>query len=208
VASQVSAKKNSPRFCHSAFSQSPKKITEYTFTDTVKKLQERYGSRSDYAQMENSGKRYILTEQETEIIESRDGFYLSTVNHNGWPYAQYRGGPRGFLKQLDSKTLGFADFQGNRQLVSSGNILDGGKTILFLMNYPSRTRLKIWAKAKLEFAENNPELAQQLTIPKYQGKVQRLITLGIQAFDWNCSQHIILRCSVEEIRANNETVFF
>lgn len=179
----------------------PKNFTEYTFTDTVKKLQERYGSRSNYTDMENSGDRYILTSQETEMIESRDGFYMATVNQDGWPYMQYRGGPRGFLKQLDSKTLGFADFQGNRQLISSGNILDGGKAMLFLMDYPSRTRLKIWAKAKLEFAEDNPELTQQLTIPNYQGKVQRLITLDIQAFDWNCPQHITPRFSVEEISA-------
>ncbi len=106
-------------------------FTKLAFIDSVKKLQEKHGSRKSYARMEASGDRFVLTERENPFIESRDSFYMATVGENGWPYAQFRGGPAGFLKVLDDTCIGFADFRGNRQYISSGNILDTKRASLF-----------------------------------------------------------------------------
>jgi len=122
-------------------------FTKYTFTESVKQVQEQYGSRDSYARMEQSGDRNMLTDREIPFIENRDSFYLATVGENGWPYVQFRGGPKGFLKIIDDTTLGFADFRGNRQYISAGNIISTKKTSLFLIDYPSKQRLKIWASA-------------------------------------------------------------
>ena len=174
-------------------------FTRFAFSDTVKDLQSRYGSRSSYARMENSGDRYLLTEREQEFIRTRDSFYLATVNPNGWPYVQFRGGPPGFLRILDERTLAFADFRGNRQFVSSGNILDTGKASLILVDYPSQQRLKIWAEAHLLFPDDDPELFARLPIAGYQAIVERAIVFTIRAYDWNCPQHIKPRYRPDEL---------
>ncbi len=176
-------------------------FTELAFTESVKTLQEKYGTRTAYSRMERGGKfRNQLTWQEKKHIADRDGFYLSSVGENGWPYMQFRGGPKGFLKAIDDHTLAFADFRGNGQYISTGNFIDNNKTMLFLMDYPNKRRLKIWAEAEVLDAADHPELAQQLTAPDYEATVERIIVFKVHAFDWNCPQHITPRYSEEEIQ--------
>jgi len=152
-------------------------FTKLAFTETVKEVQEKHGSRKSYARQEESGDRYVLTEQEKSFIESRDSFYIATVGTNGWPYVQFRGGPPGFLHVLNDTTLGFADFRGNRQYISAGNIIDSRRASLILMDYPTRQRLKIWAEADLKDPSDEPELEKRLTPADYKAKVERIITL-------------------------------
>jgi len=173
----------------------------FAFTDSVKAAQEHYGSRDNYAGSEDDPDRFTLSDREVPYIESRDSFYLSTVGENGWPYMQFRGGPRGFLKALDERTLGYADFRGNRQFISTGNVNATGRAMLFLIDYPTRTRLKIWATAEIRDAADDPELAERLTVPDYRAKVERLVLFTVQAIDWNCPQHITPRYTIEEIKA-------
>ncbi len=174
-------------------------FTKFSFTKSVKAAQERYGSRRTYLRMEQSGDRYLLTDRESEFIRARDSFYMSTVGENGWPYVQFRGGPSGFLKVLDERTIGFADFRGNRQYISVGNLNDNGRVALILMDYPGRKRLKIWATAKLTDVEGDPELGSALTVEGYDAKIERAIVLTVQAYDWNCPQHIVPRYTSSEI---------
>ena len=176
-------------------------FTELAFTESVKALQEKYGTRAAYSRMERGGKfRNQLTWQEKKHIADRDGFYLSSVGENGWPYMQFRGGPKGFLKAIDDHTLAFADFRGNGQYISTGNFIDNNKTMLFLMDYPNKRRLKIWAEAEVLDPADHPELAQQLIMPDYEATVERIIVFKVHAFDWNCPQHIIPRYTQEEIQ--------
>lgn len=175
-------------------------FTELAFTDSVKAQQEKYGTRTAYARMEKGGKfRNQLTWQEQAFIKSRDSFYLSSVGENGWPYMQFRGGPNGFLKVTGDNNLAFADFRGNGQYISTGNFTDNKKTMLFLMDYPNKKRLKIWAEAEVLDAADHPELTQQLTMPDYEATVERIIVFKVHAFDWNCPQHITPRYTEEEI---------
>ncbi len=133
------------------------------------------------------------------FITMRDSFYLATVNEAGWPYIQHRGGPAGFLHVIDPKTLAFADFHGNRQLLSTGNILAHARVALFLMDYPHRTRLKILGHARVENAHEHPDLAAQLAIPDTRKHVERIFFIDVVAFDWNCPKYIIPRYSAEDI---------
>jgi predicted pyridoxine 5'-phosphate oxidase superfamily flavin-nucleotide-binding protein len=174
-------------------------FTKFAFTDGVKAAQEHYGSRQSYERMGKSGDRYLLTDRESEFIQSRDSFYMSTVGENGWPYVQFRGGPQGFLKVLDERTIGFADFRGNRQYISVGNLNDNGRVALILMDYPGRKRLKIWATAKVADAPDDSGLGTALTVESYDAKVERTIVLTVQAYDWNCPQHIVPRYTTPEI---------
>jgi predicted pyridoxine 5'-phosphate oxidase superfamily flavin-nucleotide-binding protein len=174
-------------------------FTKFAFTDSVKAVQERFGSRKSYVRMETSGDRYALTSREIPFIQSRDSFYMATVGDNGWPYVQYRGGPKGFLKVIDNTTLGYADFRGNMQYISVGNINSSRKVSLFLMDYPSQKRLKIWAESEVIDSEQDAELLQNLKMPDYKAHIERLIIFRIQAFDWNCPQHITPRYTTEEI---------
>ena len=172
-------------------------FTKYAFTESVKTVQDEQGSRSSYARMER-GDRYKLTKRETSFIESRDGFYMSTVGENGWPYVQYRGGEQGFLKALDETTLGFADFRGNMQYISTGNVLATKKASLFLMDYANRQRLKIWAEARVVKASDDPDLLAKLENPDYPALIERLFIFDIVGYDWNCPQHITQRFTVDE----------
>ena len=174
-------------------------FTELAFTESVKAQQEKYGTRAAYARMERGGKfRNQLTWQEKKHIADRDGFYLSSVGENGWPYMQFRGGPKGFLKAIDDHRLAIADFRGNGQYISTGNFIENNKTMLFLMDYPNKRRLKIWAEAEVLDAADHPEWAQQLIMPDYKAIVERIIIFKVHAFDWNCPQHIIPRYTQEE----------
>jgi predicted pyridoxine 5'-phosphate oxidase superfamily flavin-nucleotide-binding protein len=133
------------------------------------------------------------------FIAARDSFYLASVSETGWPYVQHRGGPPGFLKLLDDQTLGFADFRGNRQYISLGNLTANDRVALFLMDYPNRQRLKIYARAESRDLVGDPALAERLATPGYRGRPERAILLHLEAFDWNCSQHITPRFTVADI---------
>ena len=182
-------------------------FTELAFTESVKAQQEKYGSRAAYSRMEQGGAfRNQLTWQEQSHIEDRDGFYLASVGTNGWPYMQFRGGPKGFLKVIDDDTLAYADFRGNGQYISTGNFLDNKKTMLFLMDYPNKRRLKIWAEAEVLDPADHPELAEKLIMPNYKATVERIIVFKVQAFDWNCPQHITPRFTEEEVKASQQAL--
>lgn len=170
-----------------------------TFTDSVKAAQTRYGARENWDGEENEPDRFYLTQREIPFIQSTDGFYMATVGDNGWPYMQFRGGPNGFLKVLGPRTLGYADFRGNKQYISTGNIASQKKAMLFLMDYPRRQRLKIWTTATITDVADDPALAKKLVMPDYRGKVERLVVLTIQAYDWNCPQHITPRYTEKEM---------
>ena len=142
-----------------------------------------------------------LTREEAAFIAARDSFYMATVNSDGWPYLQHRGGPAGFLKVLDPQTLGFADFKGNRQLVSTGNLAASDRVSLFLMDYPRRERLKILGHARVLDARGERDLAAQLTpAPDLLGKVERLFLIQVVSFDWNCPQYITPRYTEAEVQ--------
>ena len=176
-------------------------FTKFAFTDSVKQAQERYGTRRSYARMETAGDRYALSDREASFIQTRDSLYMATVGENGWPYIQFRGGPKGFLKVIDDTTLGYADFRGNGQYISTGNIQTSNKVAIILMDYPSRQRLKIWAEATIMEADQDSGLHHRLKMPDYKARIERLVILAVQAYDWNCPQHITPRYTIEEIKA-------
>jgi len=170
------------------------------FTPAVKRLQERDGSRASYARGEDGPvQAALLGAAETAFIAERDSFYMATVSETGWPYLQHRGGPRGFLKVLDAQTLAFADFQGNRQHVSEGNLAGSDRAALFLMDYPNQRRLKVLCRVRVRDAAADPALAAALTQPGYRAKVERIMRIEVEAFDWNCPQHITPRYSESEL---------
>jgi len=178
-----------------------KNFTQLTFTNSVKKAQEHYGTRHAYARMEQAGDRYLLTAKEAAYIETRDSFYMATVGENGWPYVQFRGGPNGFLKVIDESTLGYADFRGNGQYISTGNLQANNRASLILVDYATRQRLKLWAESNIIEAKENEALAAQLTMPDYKARIERLVILTIKAYDWNCPQHITPRYTPDEFKA-------
>ena len=148
-----------------------------------------------------TSERDDLTAEEIDFIAARDSFYMATVTEDGWPYIQHRGGPKGFLKVLGPNRLGFADFRGNRQLLSTGNLNGNERVCLFLMDYPHRERLKIIGHAQVLDAREQPVLADQLTPTKeLRRSVERLFIIDVIGFDWNCPQHITQRYTLEEFR--------
>lgn len=176
------------------------KFTQIAFTPTVKAIQDQYGSRQMYERMEARGPdNDTLEPRIAEFIGERDSFYMGTSNSNGWPYIQFRGGPVGFLKVLDEKTLGFADFGGNCQYLSIGNLADDNRIFLFLMDYANRHRLKIWGRATVEY--DRPDLIKQLRVPGYPADPQRAILIHVEAWDWNCPQHIPRKFSEEHVNS-------
>jgi predicted pyridoxine 5'-phosphate oxidase superfamily flavin-nucleotide-binding protein len=179
-----------------------RKFTELAFTAKVKAAQERNRSRAaNRALEENAIAHDELRSQEIAFIQARDSFYQATVGENGWPYVQFRGGPPGFLRVLDSKTIGYADFHGNAQYISLGNLSGDDRVAMILMDYPNRRRLKIWARAKIVLPQENPPLIAQLEVADYRAEVQRGIVFTVEAFDWNCPQHITPRFTQREIEA-------
>ncbi|MFB9844243.1 pyridoxamine 5'-phosphate oxidase family protein [Mucilaginibacter ginsenosidivorans] len=169
------------------------------FGDETKKLQERYGSRSSYARLEQSTYFDGLSEQEIGFINERDGFYMSTNGKDGYPYIQYRGGPPGFLKVINDTTLAFLDFRGNKQYISAGNFATNDKVALFIMDYARKARLKILGRATIIELGAAPALEEFLSIGNYPAKPERIIEVKIEAYDWNCSQHIVQRFTIPEI---------
>lgn len=175
-------------------------FADITFTPSVKAAQSLYGSREANSRFELADDPGIgLTEQEIEFIGERDSFYQATVSESGWPYVQHRGGPKGFLKVLDEHTLGFADFRGNRQYLSIGNLNFNDRISMILMDYPNRRRLKLWGRVRIVHESEEPELVSQLAVPPYRARVERGIVIDVKAIEWNCPQHITPRYSKGEL---------
>lgn len=169
---------------------------EIAFTPAVRAEQERLGSRAMYARSEGGDPfNDVLSEAETAFIATRDSFYLGSVSETGWPYIQHRGGPEGFLKVLGPRQLGFADFRGNRQYVTLGNLKGDDRVSLFLMDYARRGRLKIFGHAR---ATDDPAILEKLALPGYRAKVERGMLIDVEGFDWNCPQHITERFTLAE----------
>jgi predicted pyridoxine 5'-phosphate oxidase superfamily flavin-nucleotide-binding protein len=140
-----------------------------------------------------------FTEDEAAFIAERNSFYMATVSETGWPYVQHRGGPPGFLRVIDERTLAFADFAGNRQYISLGNLGADGRVSLILMDYANRRRLKIFAHAQVKSLADDPELAAKIATPGYRGRAERAFVLHLDAFDWNCRQHITQRFDAPDV---------
>ena len=175
-------------------------ISDIAFTPSVKVIQERKGSRAQYARMEEGdGWSDTITQELVDFLGEVDSIYLATANAEGRPYIQHRGGPKGFLKVLDDRTLAFADFAGNRQYISLGNLAENNQAFIFLMDYATQTRIKVWGTA--EVIEDDPDLLKQLTEPQYKGKPERVIRFHIEAWDANCRQHIPIKYAQEEVDA-------
>lgn len=177
-------------------------FAEIMFTDSVKAAQQQYGSRARLERFStNAGPNDELTEREADYIALRDSFYLASVNEDGWPYVQHRGGPPGFLRVIGSQCLAYADFRGNTQLVSVGNVSTDDRISLILMDYPNRRRLKILGHMRVENAQDVPaEDLAAVALPGYPALVERVVYIEVAAFDWNCPQHITQRYTEDEFR--------
>jgi predicted pyridoxine 5'-phosphate oxidase superfamily flavin-nucleotide-binding protein len=170
------------------------------FSKAAKRLQERYGSRAQYERLAAMGTREdALGPEEGEFIGQRDSMYMASITENGWPYVQHRGGPKGFLRVLDGRTLAFADFAGNKQYITAGNLETNDRVALFLMDYPNQARLKIIGQAKV--VEGDAKLEALVRVEGYRAKVEPVVVIAVKAYDWNCSQHITPRWTREEIEA-------
>jgi predicted pyridoxine 5'-phosphate oxidase superfamily flavin-nucleotide-binding protein len=167
-------------------------------TESVRKAQQDYFEASQ--KFVGAPERDALTDDEIGFIGARDSFYMATISENGWPYLQHRGGRAGFLRVLNPQELAFADYRGNRQMLSTGNLAGNDRVSLFLMDYPQRTRLKILGHARVEDARQHPALVQQLAEPDVQRIVERLFFIDVVSFDWNCPKYITPRYTVDDIR--------
>lgn len=176
---------------------------QFAFTEAVKALQETNGSRRSYERMEKYQVTDGLSGNEIAFIEDQDHFFMASFGENGYPYIQHRGGPKGFLRVLDSQTLAFVDFSGNKQYITVGNTSANPNVALILVSYPHRARLKIYAKARVVGLADDPVLFEKIDPAGYPHRPERMLVLDVQAFDWNCPQHITPRYTVEEI----ETAF-
>jgi uncharacterized protein len=178
-----------------------RRFAELAFTPAVKEQQTLHGSRSQYHRVETSGNPgATLGPAERDFIGRRDGFYMASVSETGWPYIQFRGGPKGFLHVLDEGTLGFADLRGNMQYISTGNLLHDDRVALFLMDYAHQTRLKILGH--VEIFENTPEAKEwidRLYVEEKDARPERAVLIHVEAYDWNCPQHITPRFTQEEL---------
>ena len=176
-----------------------KNFGSIAFTEAVKAMQEKTGSRASYARMEQQTYVDGLTENEIGFISQRDSFYLATVGESGFPYIQHRGGPKGFVKVLDAKRIAFIDFKGNMQYITVGNTATNNNVALIMVDYPARARLKIYAKAEIVELKDDPVLYNALNLKEYKFKPERMVVLHIEAYDWNCPQHITPRYTMEDI---------
>ncbi|MFD1159384.1 pyridoxamine 5'-phosphate oxidase family protein [Roseovarius aestuarii] len=179
-----------------------KAFAERTFTQEVRQIQERQGSARSYD-------RFLSAEapaddrlgpREIQFISQRDGFYQATVSETGWPYVQFRGGPRGFLKVLDDQTIAYADFRGNRQYISAGNLTKDDRIAMILVDYPNSARVKVLGRARLVEAADDPLLVERLQDETYRGRPERAVVITVEGFDWNCPQHLPVRLTMEEMR--------
>lgn len=181
------------------------KYMEIASTHSVTAAQEHYGSAAQWARArarhspDPTGPDDPLGPAEQDFIARRDGFYLASVSQTGWPYVQFRGGPAGFLRVLDAQTLGFADFRGNRQYITTGNVEASDRVSVFLMDYTRRQRLKIFGRARILDAADAPALQERLAMPGYAARIERIVLITVVAFDWNCPQHITPRFTQAEL---------
>jgi uncharacterized protein len=176
----------------------PDHFFNLTITDSVRDAQAHYYGHSRSSA--TAAPADALTDEAVNFIRARDSFYLATINENGWPYLQHRGGRAGFLRVLDPRTLAFADYQGNRQMLSTGNIAANDRVALFLIDYVQRERLKILGHARVEDARRHPDLVRQLAEPDVHRIVERVFFIEVAAFDWNCPKHITPRYTVDQIQ--------
>ena len=180
-----------------------RRFYDLAFTPAVRAEQVRRGSRASYAAITaNTGDDAaadVLSQREVAFIAARDTFYLASVSESGWPYVQHRGGPPGFVRALDEETLGWADFAGNRQYVSVGNTATDDRVAMIFMDYSHRQRLKVLGHMRVYDAGSRPDLAPQLGVEDYKARVERFILITVEAFDWNCPQHITPRFTLPEL---------
>lgn len=174
--------------------------SDIAFTPAVRAMQTRMGSRASYARLDHAEDRHdTLTQHEAAFISERDGFYQATVSETGWPYVQFRGGPRGFLKVLDAQTLAYADYRGNRQYISVGNLVHNNRISLMLMDYAHQQRLKILGRVRLLDEADDPEVFARLKTKEERIPIERAFVVRVEAIDWNCPQHITPRFTAAEI---------
>ena len=176
-------------------------FAKIAFSPSVQKIQEQQGSREAYDRFLAPGidSRDRLTDSEAQFILQRDSFYQASASKDGWPYVQYKGGPKGFLNVLDAQTLAYADFRGNRQYISAGNVAENNRISLILVDYPNQRRLKIWGHARLVDIADDPDLVNSLDDPAYRSRPERAVIISVAAFDWNCPQHIHPRYTQAEL---------
>jgi len=184
--------------------------SKLAFTEGIKAIQQRMGSRSAYERVEKMSFREGLTGVEVNFIGQMDSFYMASYGENDFPYIQHRGGPQGFIKVIDSNTIGIVDFSGNRQYISVGNIAKNPKVSLILVSYPMQARLKIYAEAEVIEISDNPDLYDLLKPEDYKFRPERMLIFHIKAYDWNCPQHITPRYTEQEmqpmLQARNEYI--
>jgi len=169
-------------------------------TPSVQAVQAGMGAADTWQDFQGHREFDRFTDGEAAFIAARDSFYMATVSETGWPYVQHRGGPAGFLKLVDAQTLAFADYRGNRQYISTGNLAANDRACLFLMDYARRARLKIYVHVETLGVDDDPEITRLVTVPGYQAKIERIFRLRLDAFDWNCPQHITPRFTEAEVR--------
>ena len=181
----------------------PHAFANIAFTPAVRAEQARMGSSARLGAFDRmSDRNFRLGEQESAFIAARDSFYEATVSESGWPYVQFRGGPAGFLKVLDAQTLGYARFRGNMQYVSTGNLRTQDRVSLILMDYANRRRLKLLGRLHfIDIDKANSGLMEMVKLPGYQARVERVAVIDVEAFDWNCPQHITRRFTIAEFDA-------
>jgi len=175
-----------------------KPASDVAFTPSVKTIQTRKGSRQSYKRMEQQGGwQTEITEDLAAFIAEQRSFFLATVSSDGAPYIQHRGGPPGFLQVIGPSTLGFADFKGNRQFITQGNLADNAKAHIFLIDYANRQRVKIWGEARI--VEDNEQLIEQFMPQAYKARAEQAIVFEVSAWDANCPQHIPVRYEAEDV---------
>lgn len=178
-----------------------RRFLDITATPAVIDARKALGSFAAYDGPPAGDARDLLTDDEADFIAARDSFYLASRSETGWPYVQHRGGPPGFLKVLDATTLAFADFRGNRQYLSLGNVAADDRIALILMDYPNRRRLKVLGRMAARDLSDDADVAARLALPDYRGRAERAFVIQVEAFDWNCPQHITPRFTLAEIDA-------
>lgn len=173
------------------------------FNEDVQRLQEIHGSRASYAKLDAGadGAPDLLTAKEIDYIALRDSFYMASVTADGWPYMQHRGGPAGFLRHIEGNRIGFADYRGNKQYISTANLMRDDRVSLFLMDYPNRERLKLLGHARSVERDDDPELVASLMPDGYRAVPERAFLIDVIGWEWNCSQHITPRFTEAEISA-------
>ena len=174
---------------------------DIAITPNVLAVQEQMGASKNWKDFLGSREFDAFTNAEAAFIADRDSFYMATVSETGWPYVQHRGGPAGFLKVIDEHTLAFADYRGNRQYISAGNVVANDRACLFLVDYPRRARLKIYMRVETLAPDDDAALTEAVTDASYGAKIERIFRLRLEAFDWNCPQHITPRFTEAQVNA-------